>query len=73
MKHYLFSITNNQIEDFEGEVSGTSTEYHQLEKSFGVEEIFYKTKDGKVNSVICEAYNERSARNAIKEFLDTLN
>lgn len=71
MKHFMYSIINWRIGDFDGEVSGTSEQFTQLEKSFGVEEIHYRLENGKVVEVICEAFNENGARRAVQEFLDT--
>ncbi len=73
MKHYSFSIANNHIEEYEGEVSGTSSEYkHYKEKSFGVEEIYYKTVNGKITDIICEAFDLNSAKKATSDFLSNL-
>ena len=73
MKHYYYDIQNNKIDEYNGEVAGTSDEFHHYdEKSFGVEEIYYKTADGKVVEIICEAFSEANARKAVTDFLDNL-
>ena len=68
----LYSIGNRKITDYDGEVSGTSDKFRHYEKSFGVEEIYYRTENGNVVEVICEAFNENGARTAVTEFLDNL-
>lgn len=72
MKFYQFDIQNNKIDEYNGEVSGISHEYHQYIKSFGVEEVYYKTKNGIVTDIICEAFSEKTAIEAVNSFLSSL-
>ena len=73
MKHFMFSIAGNKIDEYESEVSGTGPEYIHYEKSFGVEEVYYKLTDGKVSDVICEAFTLSSATQVVNDFLSDLS
>lgn len=72
-KYFLFSIVNNEINEFKGRVPEVFHDFHHYEdKSYGVEEIYYKTENQKLTSIICEAFNEESAQKAVMEFLSTM-
>ena len=72
-KFYHFNIQGNRITKTNGEIVGILPEFHHYEhKSFGVEEIYYKAKDGKVVEVICKAFSHASAEKAVNGFLLTL-
>lgn len=74
MKFYLFDIQDNKIDESNGEVAGIGPEFrHYTDKSFGLEEIYYKVNNGKVVEIICEASDERSAEKSVKEFLANLS
>lgn len=70
---YSYEIAGKKIDDYNGEVSGISSDFHHYEKSFGEAEIYYKSKDGNVVEVICESVlGERHARKEVQTFLDNL-
>lgn len=73
MAHFYYDVVGKEIDEFNGEVHGPSPDFkHYQNKSFGVEEIYYKVVDEKVTEVICEGLSEKSARKAVKEFLSNL-
>ena len=65
----MFTIANNKIQDFDGEVDGTSHKYQLYETSFGIEKIFYKTINEKIESIICESFSQETATRSTNEFL----
>lgn len=69
MKFFQFSVQGNRIVKFIGEVDGANPDFNLYEKSFGVEEIYYKLIGGKVSEVTCEAFNKISAEKAVTDFL----
>lgn len=71
MKFFYYDIQNNKIDESNGEISGIGDNFHQIQKSFGVEEIYCKTKAGRIIEIICEAFTEQSATKAVNEYLAT--
>jgi hypothetical protein len=73
MKYFWYSITDDEIKDFLGEVSARSAGFIKSAESLGGVNVYYKSKDGKLIEVIGEAIHEQAARRRIEEFLSTFN
>jgi len=69
MRYYFFSIKNNTIDKIQTKGLGNPSQYTHYEKYTGFEEIYYKTENDKLITVMCEATNQIAARNTITEFL----
>jgi hypothetical protein len=72
MKYYFFSTENNTIDKPQKVGLGNASQYTHYEKIIGVEEIYYKMKDGKIVTVMCEALDYDSAKKAVDRFLSSL-
>jgi len=48
MRYYFFSIKDNSIDKIQDKGLGNASQYTYHEKEVGVEQIFYKIKDGKI-------------------------
>ena len=46
--YYFFSIKDNSIDKIQDKGLGNASQYTYHEKEVGVEQIFYKIKDGKI-------------------------
>jgi len=71
MRYYFFSIKDNTIDKIQNKGLGNGSQYIHCEKIIGVEEIHYKTEDGKIITIMCEADTPEKANKAITEFLST--
>jgi hypothetical protein len=69
MRYYFLSIKDNAIDKIQSKGLGNASQYIHYEKFTGFEEIYYKTEDGKITIVMCEATNLLAAKSAINEFL----
>lgn len=72
---YHFDILDNQIDEFNGEVPGTSSDFKQYEaaSSFQEGEVYYKMEGNTIVEVIYEtSVGAKYAREKVQEFLDNL-
>jgi hypothetical protein len=73
MTYFQYDIANNEIDESAGEVGGISPDFtHYTEKSFGVEEIYYRIENGKIVEIICEAFSEKEAKRSVEDFLSQI-
>jgi len=74
MKFHYYDIVDNKIDKYHGEVAGIFSDLHKYNgMSFGEAEIYYKTANGKITEVICQAFSESSARKAVNSLLDSVS
>jgi hypothetical protein len=72
MRYYFFSIKNNTIDKIQKTRLGNASQYTLHEKNIGFEEIHYKTSNGEIVTVMCEADSHELAIRAVKLFLSGL-
>ena len=72
MKFYHYEIADKKILSYNGEIPNTSFGFRHYQKTSGVEEIYYKERNGSVSAVICQAPDEISAKKAVDAWLDLL-
>lgn len=73
MAFFHYTIQENKILAFTGEVENIPTGFHHYERSFGEGEINYKINEGKITEIVCEIENrEVKSRVEVKEFLNNL-
>lgn len=74
MKHFLYSIVDDELKDLLGEVETVPAGYIELHNSLGPDRVYYKVNDaGQITDVIGEGFHEPTARRRVQDFLSGLN
>lgn len=74
MAYYHYSVANNSITSFEGEIKQLPDSFnHYAEKSMGEGDIYYKVSNGKLSEIIVDTdFGEKYGRKEVLEFLENL-
>ena len=73
MKYFRYSIANDEIQTFVGEIQSIPLNFIELNSGLGSESIYYKIQDGKITDAIGEGFTEDAARRRVEEFISALN
>jgi hypothetical protein len=70
MKHFWYSIADDEIKAYLGEIEAIPPGFIELNSSASV---YYKIKDTKITDAIGDAIHEPAARRRVQEFISALN
>jgi hypothetical protein len=73
MKYFRYSIIDDEVKAFTGEIQSIPPEFIQIKSDFWGDSIYYKIEDVQITEVIGEALTEPAARRRVEEFVSALN